>query len=179
MLSFLESNLQPDFQIYDGDLTNFKLSQRFSLILLPCNTYSTFGSADRHSTLQSVHNHLHEAGVFAVSVPNPNLLIDLPPKSEPQIETVFEHPEEDGVVQISSTWEKDDLSLTFIWHYDHLRSDGSVHRTTTSTRHHLVSVEAYRDEFSRANLSILAEYGDFDYTEFSAESPYLILVAQK
>jgi SAM-dependent methyltransferase len=183
MLAYLQANIEPNLKhrtrIFEGDLTRFHLTEQFSLILLPCNTYSTLDTTERKSTLQCVHAHLCGGGIFAVSVPNPLLLADLPPGDEAQVETVFEHPDSGLPVQVSSAWETTNDAVTFIWHYDHLLTDGTVHRLTASTRHHLISEKTYRSEFSKMNLAVIAAFGDFDSSAFESDSPYLILVAQK
>jgi SAM-dependent methyltransferase len=118
MLAYLQANIEPNLKhrtrIFEGDLTRFHLTEQLSLILLPCNTYSTLDTTERKSTLQCVHAHLCGGGIFAVSVPNPLLLADLPPGDEAQVETVFEHPDSGLPVQVSSAWETTNDAVTFI-----------------------------------------------------------------
>ena len=48
MLSFLRQRIPPELEdhihLFEADMTHFSIDERFRLILLPCNTYSTFNT---------------------------------------------------------------------------------------------------------------------------------------
>lgn len=184
MLSFLRQRLPPELkdaiQIVEGDMTNFQLGARFRLIILPCNTYSTFDAKTRASMLQYIYNHLEHGGVFGVSMPNPNLLLALEKSSEePVLETIFSHPETGYPVQVGSKWERGEDTLTFIWHYDHLMPNGQIERLTASTKHYLATVEEHITEMISAGFTIRSTYRNFDTGPYKPDSNYLIVLAQK
>jgi len=159
-----------------GDMTAFELGLRFPLILLPCNTYSTLTPAQRLATLGCVRRHLAPHGLFAVSLPNPALLRQLPRRSEPEVEESFPHPLDGEPVQVSSGWRRTSSHLEVEWHYDHLLPDGRVERHTLLARHELASLQTYQDEIEAAGLCILEMYGDFDRTPYTQEAPSLIVL---
>jgi SAM-dependent methyltransferase len=182
MLAFLQSQLsdlvRKRLALIQADIRHYCLNTRFPLIIFPCNTYSTIAVPDRQMVLNRVRLHLAAKGVFIVSAPNPNLLADLPLKGEPQIETSFTHPKSGNPVQVSGQWQCAEDVVIINWHYDHLFPDGQVERQTLSTEHYLQEVEKVLGDFSRAGLSILAIYGDYDQSEYLEGAPYLIIVAK-
>jgi SAM-dependent methyltransferase len=181
MLGVLRSNLPPavssNVPIFQADLTAFCLSERFNLILLACNTYSTLSEMDRANCLNVVRRHLRTAGVFAASLPNPLLLSSLPERSDAEVEEVFLDPRTAEPIQVSSSWERDEAHFNLFWHYDHLFPDGRVQRVTVKTRHELNPPQTYIHELQAAGFDSIDTYGDFDRSEYAPSSPNLILKA--
>jgi SAM-dependent methyltransferase len=182
MLHFLKERLPEKAAetvlLIQMDMSVFRFGTRFSLILLPCNTYSTLTGEERRATLAHAYAHLKPGGLLAVSVPNPAALTYLPAYGEPELEETFEHPIDGLPVQVSSYWEKDAASFNLYWQYNHLRSDGSVEEITTRTQHKIVPVQDYLDELQTAGFSRTTIYGDFDHSPYTEQSPTLILLAQ-
>ena len=184
MLSYLNQQMTPKLQenvhIIEGDMTNFKIDAQFRLVILPCNTYSTFDTKTRAAILTCVFKHLAPGGVFGVSMPNPNLLLALEESAaEPVIETIFSHPETGYPVQVSSRWERKDHVLSFIWHYDHLIPNGRIERLTTSTDHQLTTIEEYITEMLTTGFTIRSTYRNYETGPYKPDSNYLIILAQK
>lgn len=183
MLRYLKSisplPLQSRVSIFQADICAYRLALEFSLILLPCNTYTTLSSIQRGQTLRRVYHHLHPDGIFAVSMPNPNLLDNLPGKSEFEIEEIFPHPLDGEPVQVSSAWRRIRDRIVFTWHYDHLLPDGSVERITQDIVHHIIPFETIMGELNSAGLDVIEMFGDFDGTPYSYEAPYLVLIARQ
>jgi SAM-dependent methyltransferase len=183
MLAFLLRNtpiaLRPRVKIIQADFTSFHLAQQFGLILLPCNTYSTLGPDARQSVLECVRQHLQPGGVFAVSLPNPRLLRELPAHATPEIEEIFAHPLDGEPVQVSSGWRRTSRHLIIDWHYDHLLPDGSVQRVSARVKHFLIPAEAYLEELHRAGFTSITTFGDFDHSGNTNDSPHLIILAQR
>jgi SAM-dependent methyltransferase len=184
MLQFLNEQITPDLQsnifLINGDMTNFTIETQFQLIISPCNTYSTIGVDLRPAMLTCIFDHLAPGGVFGVSIPNPEILSALADStSEPEIETIFNHPVTGYPVQVSTYWERNANVLTFIWHYDHLFPNGHIERITSSTDHQLSSKDQYLREMLAANFSIQSTYGNFESGPFTSDSTDLIIVARK
>jgi SAM-dependent methyltransferase len=181
MLALLKANLPPALQqnvrVFRADFTRFRLACSFGLILMPCNTYSTLSPEERRLTLIRVREHLSRGGEFAVSLPNPDWLRSLPARSAAEVEEVFAHPLDGEPVQVSSAWRRTRQEFVLVWHYDHLKPDGTVERLTVQRKHHLAPVADYLAEFRAAGFAQLQSFGDFDRSVFSADSPELILLA--
>lgn len=172
------SNMIP-VPILQADMTAFHFQQRFSLIILPCNTLSTLDNGGRLSMLNLVAYHLKSNGIFATSIPNPRLLVSLPSHVEPEIEESFPHPLDGTRVQVSSSWDHNDESFTLFWHYDHQLADGTHERIIASSQHMLTRSSQYIDEIEAAGLKLLHKYGDFKRHPFSYRSRDLIIIAHK
>lgn len=161
-----------------ADFCHLHLAQRFALIFLACNTFSTLTCREQRAVLAVARRHLTGAGVFAVSMPNPLLLETLPPRGEPEVETVFAHPESDAVVQVLSEWRREGEVVTLRWYYDCLFPDGTTRRHELTARHRLQSLDSLRDLFEQAGLRLERQYGDYERHPFEADSPWLILTAR-
>ena len=99
--------------------------------------------------------------------------------SESEIEELFYSPIDGEPIQVSSAWERTPDDFTVVWHYDHLLSDGKVERFTMQTRHFLTNPDDYLNEYRQLGFVIKAVYGGFDYRQYSAHSPDLIIVASR
>lgn len=187
MLSFLKSKWMSEIYhgfshlppVFQADLRNFHLSGLFPLIIMPCNTWSTLEPAERQNALKQIYAHLASNGLFVVSIPNPQLLRDLPPKSVAEFEESFDHPFSGNPVQVSSSWKRDKTHFTVYWYYDHLLPDGIVERLVVNAAHHLSTVGDYLDELRNTGLKIRTIWGDFDDSAYLPDSPNLILSASK
>jgi len=181
MLAFLKNNLTPDLALHvaviQADFLRFRFSKPFSLIIMPCNTYSTLPANDRRSVLACARQNLSPGGAFTVSMSNPLLLETIPFRSDPQVEDIFLHPLTGDPVQVSSSWERTKKSLTVKWHYDILKPDGDVTRLSTEVLQHIVSFPNYLDEMRQEGFTSYTLFGDFDVSAYSSDSPQLIIEA--
>jgi SAM-dependent methyltransferase len=182
MLAFLKGHMPAEISkrvhLLQADLADFHFSCHFPLILLPCNTLSTLWGARREALFERVAEHLTLGGAFAASIPNPQWLADLPAQVDEEVDETLIHPETGNPLQISSSWEHSAESFSLRWHYDHLLPDGQVERITLETTHVLDRLEEYQAGLEGAGLAIEAVYGDFERSEYTTESPNLILVVR-
>ena len=181
MLRFLHDNLPPALQdkahVFLADMACFHLAEQFSLIILPCNTWSTLPAEQRQAALERISAHLAPGGAFAVSLPNPDALAEMPRQGEEEVEETFTHPHSGFPVQVSSAWRRSKGHFTIFWHYDALLPDGQVERLTAQVEHLMEPAEVYIQELEQAGLQVSAVFGDFDQAPYTAESPALILAA--
>ncbi len=168
----------PAAPVFAADLTQFHLGIKFSLIILGCNTYSTLSAAQRQAALSCIDRHLLTGGVFAASLPNPLDLIEMGNSEEAGPEETFFDPTTGDPVQVSSSWQTLNNQVTIYWHYDHLRPDGQVHRTTHSTTHFRDPAETYIQEILDQGFDVLTD-GEYNGTPYSEETDLLILRASK
>jgi SAM-dependent methyltransferase len=182
MLDFLRQRvpgaLRGRVALLRGDFRSLCLANRFPLIVLSCNTYSTLPPPDRLVLLKQVRPRLALEGVFIASMPNPRVLADLPGEGDSEIEVVFPHPLSGHPVQVSSCWARAQQTVIFRWHYDHLLSNGQVERQTLSTRHFLQEPEEIFEAIEQAGLRLAAAYGDYQGAAYRPDSALLIVVAQ-
>ena len=181
MLEFCKKNLvsnsRAEIHLIQADFRKFHLAQKFSVILIACNTFSTLSENQRQTVLSRVKYHLTNRGLFAFSVPNPNCIFELSSESEPEVEAVFNHPVDGEPVQVSSSWTLDGSKWTLNWHYDHLMPDGTITRTSTCTTHYLSPASQFTREVKNAGFRNCVLFGDFDRSPYTEDSPYLISVS--
>jgi SAM-dependent methyltransferase len=181
MLAVLKRNVQPQLHswvhVWISNVTHFHLHKQFTAIILPCNTLSTFSKLTRQAMLANVRRHLAPEGLFAASLPNPERLVRLPAASQAEVEEIFPHPQDGEPVQVSSHWKRQGQTFKVYWDYDHLLPDGRVERVSAQVVHQLSAVEVYIKELNEAGFAHVQRYGDFDVSEYTRHSPYLILVA--
>lgn len=181
MLNFIQHNRDPHQRpvpsLVAADITRFRLAIRFKFIVLPCNTFSTLKTRERKECLGCVREHLLPISTFAVCVPNPALLNQLPARSAPEFEDEFISPQTGNPVLVSSSWQRTKHAFTVTWIYDQLFSDGTVKRVSAEVSHQLIPMEAYLDEFNSAGLRVKSVYGDFDRSTYEIDAPYLIILA--
>ncbi len=178
--------IQKRAQIVHEDFINFQSESSFGTVIIPCNTYSTFPLEERQMILSKAYKLLSPGGLFAASLPNPVQLRSLydelranPDQVGSDLETAFPHPETSNPVQVSSSLVVKENSLGWDWIYDHLHPDGQVDRYIRSTEHFLTKLETYQIELVEAGFVEIQSMGDFDNSEYSGDSPYLILVGKK
>ncbi|MBN1231637.1 MAG: class I SAM-dependent methyltransferase [Anaerolineales bacterium] len=171
--------LVPDYAnkppLVQGDMRRLPVAGVFSLVILPCNTYSIFSQEERKGILQEVKRVLSPTGLFVVSIPNLGYLMTLSDENDEELEQILILPNEDPV-QVSSSWEKEGHTFTLHWHYDHLFLDGRVERNTVSTSHYLTPLDNLLEEFAQEGFICEEFYGDFDKEEFSNLSDNYIFV---
>jgi SAM-dependent methyltransferase len=180
MLQFLRKrsigeNLAP--KLIAGDMCRFNLAMFFSLIVLACNTYSTLDKSERLGCLTCVQRQLKPGGLFAVSLPNPASLANLPAHSEAELEDEFLHPVTENPVQVSSSWQRTKDAFIITWIYDHLIPDGSVERFSVEAFHHLATVDDYKNEIQAMGMKIIDVFGDYDRSTYRSDSPYFICIS--
>jgi SAM-dependent methyltransferase len=180
MLNFLQANIgqiKPAPWLIAADISEYHLAVQYSLIILPCNTLSTLQGKQRMACLRCVVKHLKPGGVFAVSMPNSETLLNLPARSEAEVEDEFTHPQTGNPVQVSSSWRRTKATFKMTWIYDHLLPDGRVQRFTVENTQQMLPADTYMEEIRRVGMKVTGVYGDFDRSAYRADSPQLLCVA--
>jgi SAM-dependent methyltransferase len=165
--------------VFQADAAAFHMAIPFALIIMPCNTFSTFCEKERRALLTQVSVHLAINGVFVACITNPELLEYLGSHGDTEIDDVISHPVTGNPVQVANSWKRYDNIFELNWHYDHLFPDGSVKRVIYQANHHIVDIDKYRAEFSDAGLSLSCIYGDYEFSDYQPDSENLILVGSK
>lgn len=165
--------------ILQADMAAFHLQQRFALIILPCNTLSTLEDATRLNMFDRVSEHLTPGGIFATSLPNPNLLASLPTHAELEYEESFPHPTDGSTVQVSNAWDHDTETFRLYWQYDIAAPSGKPEQLIATSTHQLIPAIQYFSEIEHAGLRIVNTYGDFNHRPFTRRSRNLVVLGQK
>jgi len=67
-LKIASQTIANNVTIVEGDMTKFNLNRRFPLVIIPNSIGHAITTEDQLSTLQCVHNHLFDDGVFILDV---------------------------------------------------------------------------------------------------------------
>jgi len=188
-LQELSDAIQARIALAEIDFLQFQTHESFGAVIIPCNTVSTFTREGKTALFQNAYSILREGGLLAASLPNPiqmyTQLMELAEESElgePEIETIFSHPETGFPVQVSSRIAKlpgESAALRWEWIYDQLSPDGRVERKTVGTAHYPMLADIYREELSRAGFQSIDFRGDFDGSQYQEDSPYLVFTCRK
>ncbi len=182
MLQVLRANLVedllPEVELIEADFTDFQVKEKYPLVILPCNTYSTLDAARRRALLACVAGCLSAGGVFVAGLPNPALLRQMPSYGDPEVEEVFPHPLDGRAVQVSSSWRRTTTGVTIAWDYQHESPDGQLRVIHREVRHQMVNAQTYLSELHRAGFSAVELMGDFDGSPYHRQSDHLILAAK-
>jgi hypothetical protein len=150
---------------------------KFSLIYLPCNTFSIFSIIDQKNLLNKIKNHLSPKGSFIFSQPNPHVFKSIPDSEEPESEITIYNEETKNPIMVSSEWRSDSQKFYLSWHYDEISSNGDVSRTTLETTHHLTNTNEIKKIITDSGLIIKNIWGDFDKSRYTKDSDNLIIEA--
>jgi len=178
MLNFLYRRLKPDnihqASIFQANMTDFRLANFFSLIMLPCNTYSELTKKDRLSTLECVNRQLKSDGVFIISIPNPIMLKELPVQSKPEFEEEIIYPHDKISIQVSSGWKRTKDRFIVDWYYKYSDKNGKREIFHAQAKHTLTSIEEYIEEIQEKHLRVERTYGNYRFSPFTPDSEVLI-----
>ncbi len=109
MLAILreQDHLKGRSSVFLGDMRSLGVAAgSFGLVILPCNTFSTFSAEAQAEIVTGVARVLPPKGVFVVSMPNPLLLTNLPSHGDLELDTTFSHPLSGEMVQAFSAWQR-------------------------------------------------------------------------
>jgi SAM-dependent methyltransferase len=181
MLSVLSQQLTPEVRFnarpIQADFTHLPLVGGFSSILMPCNTLSTLTPSEFNSVLAEVLSHLHPNGLFAASMPNPSVLVQMETQGKPELEETFPHPEYRATVHVFSSWKKAKSQFTVNWRYEYRLAGEELKQFNIASTHHIIPAKEYFLAFEKAGFHSVIAYGDYDSSPYSRYSDNLILVA--
>lgn len=173
------SSLEPHTHFIEGDLRNFTLSERYRLVLIPCNTFAGLTESDAADCLASAQRHLHPGGALAIEVPSPHeTLTETPDETEPITE--FFETEAGRPVQVYArqTFDPVERRLDVEWRYDELLSDGKVLRTVVPAVYYLRSAQALAALLRRAGFARVSRHGDYACGPLLVTSERMLLIAE-
>lgn len=186
VLDKISNKKRQRISLIEVDILDFKTDVSFGGVIIPCNTYSTFNAMDRSQLLKIVFSCLNEGGALVASLPNPEQTQEIftelsqrGPDEEPDLEKVVIHPETGFPVQVSSRLRAGVESLLWDWIYDHLHPDGRVEREVVTVEHFPEPLDKLLAELRSVGFHKVLCQGDFAGGQYTASSPYLILISRK
>ena len=168
---------------YQADMRSFDLPQKdFAFAFIPINTFMhNLNTADQKRTLNTIAAHLKSGGAIVVDLYHPYPQALLEADGRMQFAGQFEDEESGNTVQwfVSRQLNLDEQIQRVTFLFDEISTEGVVHRR------HFTFPMRYLHRFemelllSNAGFELLEILGDYDGSEFYAESPRIIFVAHK
>ena len=162
--------------LYSADMRDFELNQKFKLIFIAGNALQHLKTIPEvASCFASVKRHLTPHGRFIVEVFNPS--IQLLNRHPHERFFVGEYRTDEGWVIIHTTVNYDSAAqINHInWHY---KNQYHKEENTVSFTMRQFFPQELDALFEYNGFHIEAKYGDFDESNFNADSPKQIIVAQ-
>jgi SAM-dependent methyltransferase len=162
------------------DMAGLRFDMRFDSILIPCRSFLHLTEQEKQvACLRSIRDHLSDGGRLALNFFNPNLRSLASRSVEPDEFTpqgTYVDPSDGSGIELSYKQVNDLANQVqhVTWRFE---TNGSEHLTEMGIRW------IYREEFRLllrlAGFERWELYGDFDKSEFSAESDEMVWVAWK
>ena len=164
-----------------GDMRQFELGRRFALVIIPYSAFQVLLTrADQRACLERCRAHLEPGGRLAIDVFNPRLSRLASPAPVAEGPREFPGPERQTVRWSGETeYDLAAQTLRSRWRYERIAPDGR----TTESEHLLELHYFFRFELEwmleACGFEVEALYGDFDRSEFTAESGEMVFVARR
>jgi SAM-dependent methyltransferase len=161
-----------------ADLDELPLSERFPLILSPCNTLAAFDEEDLEHLLLDLRTHLTDDGALAFEVPPPSA--GVPTSEQAEIVDSFHEPEHGADVQVSAAQTFDPVRqvASVHWRYDEMQQDGEVLRFERTVDYHLRSPQEFERTLGDANFDRVQFFGGYQGQPFTQNSEILLVLAR-
>jgi ubiquinone/menaquinone biosynthesis C-methylase UbiE len=164
-----------------GDARSVRLERKFRMIFMSGNSFQAF--LDRQSQedlLRTVHRHLHPDGLFAFETRNP-ILSSLYSGNGVEEETgAFVDKRGNRVTVSERRWYEHEKQLEhYITCYRWRDGLGSVVTRETRISIRYVFPQELRTLLHYNGFELTHLFGDFDLTEFRADSPLMVCVCRK
>lgn len=172
-----------DVSLHVADMRNFNLApKKFDFAFVPINTFMHCQTlSDQRATLTSIYHHLNPEGILVVDLfhPSPQRLLEADGR------LLLENDLIDDLTNHTIQWfvarhlhlEQQVQEVTFI--LDEIKEDGTILRDSFSFSlrylHRFEMTLLLRD----TGFQVEKILGDYDLSQFCAESPRMIFVAQK
>lgn len=174
-LQNLPETVQSRVTFHHGDITDFNLGQKFSMIIIPSTFKFLLTTDDQLACLKCVRDHMQEDGVF---------ILDLyPGEIYEEDGTYSTYPAEiDGAMVTKSYKSYNDLDTQLrrtevVVEITHPR--GGVERIETESTTTLISTQETDRLLKLVSLQVVEEYGGWDFSPYKPGSWRRILVLRK
>ena len=181
--------VQRRITIIEADMTAFELknacteqsrSGRFSLIIIPYNTFLHLNDSQATATLKQIRKHLAKDGTLFIDLINPFAIADTPDTAEFTFEGQFTDPTTSETILQFAANHLDEATQTLhiTWAYDVATPDGNpAQRTIAKSTYHYRFPHQLDLLLQQTGFKLTAIYGDYDRSPFNEDSERLLLIA--
>jgi len=170
-------NVQGRIKLLKADMRNFKLEERFSLCIIPFNTFLHMLTVeDQEAALKAICGHLLPNGLLIISVFNPDLTR---PQNVVRLELVKQVKDELVMRFFTQSFDFPSQTTSVQYIYDFVKPDGSLRRLVTPLKVRYIFHDEMRQLLTRTGYEIINVYGDEKKSPFQSNSRLMIFVARK
>ena len=163
-------------EIIDGNMSDFSLNRKYSLIIIPGSFGHALTTEEQLSTLSCIHNHLSDDGVFILDLypggaMNEQSKFTDPPATLPGGRTVTRS----GIINIDFTTQSFQIELTF-----QIENPEGKTKTIQVVSNAAVIFNREANLLMRiSGFEILEEFGGFDERPYTQDCGRRILILKK
>ncbi len=174
-LQKLPETVQSRVTLHHGDISDFNLDQKFSMIIIPSAFRFLLTTDDQLACLRCVRDHLHDEGVF---------ILDLYPGDffDETGEYTTSPVEIEGAKVTKSYKHSNDID-TYLRRtevvVEIVHPTGDVERIETESTTALITTQEADSLLKLADFQVVEEYGGWDFSQYKDDSSRRILILRK
>jgi len=165
----------------EADITALALDDRFGLAVFAYNGFMhLLEQSAQQAALAHIAGHLRPGGGLALDLPNPVEMFRAEDTPGLVLERIFDDPQtgEQVMQQSLASVDRAEQILSVTWIYDRIGADGVVRRHIAPVRLRYTMAAELRLLLAGAGFERVALYGDYDFAEYTEDSPRLLAVAE-
>lgn len=175
----LPQNIQEKIYLKNGNMADFNLNKKFSLIIAPFRTFQALtNDNDIKNSLKCIKNHLETNGIFIINVFRPYKTLDKSWCSEPKVQWERDD-EKEGIHVIKKDYkEKIDIENQIIYPafiYEIIDRNGNTEVYKENLELKYYYYEQLKTVLMNNGLKIIEEYGWYDKSEIKNNRELIII----
>jgi trans-aconitate methyltransferase len=180
MLDILRAKNLSNLEVYNSDMTTFKLDRKFKFAFISYSSFQQLLTLEEQiKCLNNIHDHLEIGGVLAMDI-NPRICEgkDILPRTHSY---TAEHPINNSTVTMYTSYRIDRINQIKHWKDEYLEiaENGKERRTFVDISLKDCSIDYMKLLFEKCNFQIINIYGDFDKGDVTEDSENLIYVLRR
>jgi len=174
-LQKLPETVQSRVTLHHGDITDFNLEEKFSMIIIPSAFKFLLTTDDQLACLRCVKEHLQEDGVF---------VLDLYPGEVHEEDGAYTtYPAEIDGAKVTKSYKHSNDMDTYLQRTEVVveitHPNGELERIETESTTALITNQEANRLLRLADFQIVEEYGGNDFSEYTPEDSKRVLVLKK
>jgi SAM-dependent methyltransferase len=164
--------------VYQMDVCELELQKKFDMIIIPFHSFAHITSPDdQRKALARIQQHLLPGGTFICTLRNP-IIRQKEVDGQLQLSSKYPLPDTQGVLLIwivENINYDDNQIVEAMQFYEEYDAKGVLKSKRLLELHFRLSRKAEFEELAKAaGFKVKAFYGDYSYSEFNDDSPFLI-----
>jgi len=168
--------------VYQMDVCGLELHKKFDMVIIPFHSFAHITSPnDQKKVLARIQQHLVPGGTFICTLGNPNLrrkAVD----GQLRLFRQYPLPSMQGKLLLwimEKFSEEDDQIVEAMQFYEEYDANGVLTSKRLLELHfRLSSKEEFEELVKEAGFKVKAFYGDYSYSEFNDDSPFMIWILE-